>query len=263
VLKDDTIKEKFDGAKPGDELDIDLKTAFPSEAELSSMLNIKREEVDNLSSYFRVKVNEVKFFEKAEINQDLFDKLYGEGEVTSEEEFKEKIREELEEQLKPQSESKLAYDIKEHFVRKIDPKLPSEFLKRWLKESQQNENLTEEQIENDFPYFERDVKWDLIKNKIIKENEIKVEEQEVLDLAKRLTLQQFQQYGMMNFPEEQLEQYAKQILQKDEERRKVYEQKYEEKVIEHIKENIKLNEKEVTFEEFKKQAEEDQNKQSK
>ena len=263
VIKDEGEQKKFENAKPGDEVDIDLKKAYPSEAELSSMLKVEKEELENIENFFRIKINEVKIFENAEINQEFFNKLYGEGQVTSEEEFKEKVKEELKEQLKPQSERKLAEDIKNHFVKKIDPKLPSEFLKRWLKESQQqNSKLSEEQIENEFPLFERDVKWDLIKNKIVKDNEINVEESEVIDLAKRMTLQQFQQYGMMNFPEEQLEQYAKQILQKDEDRRKIYEQKYEEKVIEHIKENIKLNEKELTFDEFQKQVEEDQNKQS-
>ncbi len=263
VIKDEETKNKFENAKAGDEVDIDLKKAYPSEAELSSMLVMEKEDLPNIGNNFKVKINEVKQFEKAELDQNLFDKLYGEGEITSEEEFREKVKEELVEQLKPESERKLMEDVKNHFVRKVDPKLPGEFLKRWLKETQQNNNLTEEQIDNEFPIFEQDVKWDLIKNKIVKDNEIKVEESEVLEMAKQLTKQQFQQYGIMNFPDEQLEQYANQLLQKDEERRKVYERKHEEKIVEHIKENIKLEEKEVTFEEFKKMIEEEQNKQSK
>ncbi|MFO8235711.1 MAG: trigger factor [Bacteroidales bacterium] len=262
VIKEEEIKKQFEDAKPEAEIEIDLKKAYPNETELSSLLEVNKEELSNISDKFRIFINEIKKFEKAEINQEFFDKLYGEGNVTSEEEFNEKIKEDLQEQFKPESERKLHIDIKEHFVRKINPKLPSKFLKRWLKATQQNENLTEDQIDNEFPHFEEDVKWDLIKNQIIENNEIKVEEQEVLDLAKRLTQQQFQQYGMMNFPEEQLEQYAKQLLSNEEQKRKIHDQKYEEKVIEHIKENIKLNEKEVTLEEFKKQVEGDQNKQS-
>ncbi|MFP4017941.1 MAG: trigger factor [Bacteroidales bacterium] len=262
VIKDEEIKKQFEKAKPEDEIVIDLKKAYPNDTELASLLEVQKEELENISNYFRVFINEIKKFEKAEINQEFYDKLYGEGEVTSEEEFNEKIKADLEQQFKPESERKVHIDIKDHFVRKINPKLPSEFLKRWIKATQQNENLTEEQIDNEFPHFEHDVKWDLIKNKIIEDNEIKVEEDEVLELAKRLTQQQFQQYGMMNFPEEQLEQYAKQLLSNEEQRKKIHDQKLEEKVIEHIKENIKLNEKEVTLEEFKKQVEEDQNKQS-
>jgi len=148
-------------------------------------------------------------------------------------------------------------------VNKIDPDLPADFLKRWLKETQKDNKLTEEQIENEFPDFLKDVKWDLIKNKIIKEYEIKVEESEVLNLAKQYTLQQFQQYGMMNLPEEQLEQYAQEILKKEEDKNKLYDQKYQDKVVELLKENVKLNEKELTSEEFKEQIEKDQDKQSK
>jgi trigger factor len=266
MLKDDEIKSKFENAKPGDEIDLDLKKAYPNDAELSSMLNVNKEDLENINNQFRLKIDTIKKFEKAEVNQEFYDKIYGEGEVTSDEEFRQKIADELQEQLKPESDRKFAIDAKNHFVRKTNPQIPADFLKRWLKESQsqKDENqLTEEQIEEEFPRFIEDVKWDLIKNKIIKDHEIKVEEEEVLELAKKLTMQQFQQYGMMNLPDEQLEQYAKQVLQQEEQKRKMYEQKYEDKVIELIKEKVKLEEKEVTMDEFKKLVEEDQNKQSK
>jgi len=266
MLKDDEIKSKFENAKPGDEIDFDLKKAYPNDAELSSMLNVNKEDLENINSQFRLKIDTIKKFEKAEINQEFYDKLYGEGEVTSDEEFRQKIAEELKEQLKPEGDRKFAIDAKNHFVRKVNPQIPADFLKRWLKESQsqkEENQLTEEQIEEEFPRFKEDVKWDLIKNKIIKDHEIKVEEEEVLELAKQLTLQQFQQYGMMNLPDEQLEQYAKQVLQQEEQKRKMYEHKYEDKVTELIKEKVKLEEKEVTMDEFKELVEEDQNKQSK
>ena len=266
MLKDEEIKSKFENAKPGDKLDFDLKKAYPNDAELSSMLNVNKEDLENINSQFRLEIDTIKVFEKAEINQEFYDKLYGEGEVTSEEEFRQKIAEELKGQLAPESDRKFAIDAKNHFVRKVNPQIPADFLKRWLKESQsqkEENQLTEEQIEEEFPRFKEDVKWDLIKNKIIQDHEVKVEEEEVLELAKKLTLQQFQQYGMMNLPDEQLEQYAKQVLQQEEQKRKMYEQKYEDKVTELIKEKVKLEEKEVTMDEFKKQVEEDQNKQSK
>ncbi|HKL37481.1 MAG TPA: hypothetical protein VJ876_01215, partial [Bacteroidales bacterium] len=260
VIKDEAIKEQFLNAKKGDQIDIDLKKAFPNNTEISSMLNIDKEKAEQVEGMFRITIKEVKKFENAEVNQELFDKIYGEGNVTSEEEFREKIKEELQNHLKPESERKLAHDVKEHFVRKVNPAIPGEFLKRWLKETQND--LSEEDIEKDFHQFEKDVKWDLIKNKIAKDNEIKVEESEILEVAKQVTMQQFQQYGLANLPDEQLEQYAKEILKKDEDRRKLYERKYEEKVVEHIKEKVKLEEKEVTSDEFQKLIEEDQNKQS-
>ena len=262
VIKDEEIKNKFEGAQVGDEIVIDLKKAFPNDTEISSMLNIDKEKAENLEGQFRISITEIKQFEKAELNQDLFDKIYGEGNVTSEEEFRQKIKEELEEHLKPESERKLTQDIKKYFVEKVDPELPTDFLKRWLKETQQGENLSEEDIDNDFPRFQEDLKWDLIKNKIIKENEIQVDENEVLELAKQVTAQQFQQYGLGNLPDEQLEQYAPELLKKEEDRRKFYERKYEEKVVDHIKEKITLEEKEVTSEEFQKMVQEEQNKQT-
>jgi len=262
VIKEEEIKNKFEGARVGDEIDIDLKKAFPNDTEISSMLNIDKEKAESLEGLFRISITEIKKFEKAELNQDLFDKIYGEGNVTSEEEFRQKIKEELEQHLKPESERKLTHDIKEYFVGKVNPKLPSEFLKRSLKETQQGENLSEEDIEKDFPRFQEGLKWDLIKNKIVKENDIQVDENEVLELAKQVTAQQFQQYGLGNLPDEQLEQYAPELLKKEEDRRKFYERKYEEKVVDFIKEHITLEEKEVTSEEFQEMLQEDQNKQS-
>jgi len=260
VIKDEDIKKQFENAAAGDAVDINLKKAFPNDTEISSMLNIEKEKAEALEGLFRISIEEVKMFEKAEVNQELFDKIYGEGHITSNEEFREKIKEELEQQIKPESERKFAHDVKEHFVRKVDPKIPSDFLKRWLKETQND--LSEEDIEKEFSRFEQDVKWDLIKNKIAKENEIQVEEKEILELAKQVTQQQFQQYGLGNLPDEQIENYAQEILKKDEDRRKLHERKYEEKVVEHIKEKVKLEEKEVTSDEFQQLIEADQNKQS-
>ena len=260
VIKDEEIKKQFQDAAAGDAIDIDLKKAFPNDTEISSMLNIEKEKAAEIEGMFRIHIQEVKLFEKAEVNQELFDKIYGEGNVTSNEEFREKIKEELKQQIQPESERKFTYDVKEHFVKKVNPKIPGEFLKRWLKETQND--LSEEDIEKEFSRFEHDVKWDLIKNKIARENEIKVEEDEILELAKEVTRQQFQQYGLGNLPDEQIENYAKEILKKDEDRRKLHERKYEEKVVEHIKEKVKIEEKEVTSDEFQKLIEADQNKQS-
>ncbi|MFP4620238.1 MAG: trigger factor [Bacteroidales bacterium] len=262
VIKEEEIKNKFEGAQVGDEIDVDLKKAFPSNTEISSMLNIDKEEAENVEGQFRISITEIKQFEKAEQNQELFDKIYGEGNVTSEEEFRQKIKEEIEEHLKPESKRKLTQDIKNYFVEKINPELPIDFLKRWLKETQQDENFSEEDIEKEIPRFEEELKWDLIKNKIIKENHIQVDENEVLELAKEVTALQFQQYGLGNLPDEQLEQYAPELLKKEEDRRKFYERKYEEKVIDYIKERITLEEKEVTSEEFQEMIQEDQNKQT-
>ncbi len=260
VVKDEEIKNQFENLKAGDHIDIDLKKAFPNDTEISSMLNIEKEQAADIHGMFRIRIHEVKKFEKAPVDQNMYDKIYGEGNVTSDEEFRQKIAEELEKQIKPESERKFSHDVKEHFIQKIDPQIPGDFLKRWLKETQND--LKEEDIENEFDQFQHDVKWDLIKNKIARDYNINVEEEEIKQMAIEFTRQQFQQYGLGNLPDEQLEGYAQEILKKDEEKRKIRERKMEEKVIDVIKENIQLEEQEVTSDEFQELAKADQNKQS-
>jgi trigger factor len=255
MIKDKESKSKFKGARTGDHIDLDLKKAFPNTTDISSMLNIGKEDAEEIKENFRFIIREIKKFEKAGINQELFDKIFGKENVKSEEDFRNRIKVDLEKQLMFESEHKLAHDIEKTFVKKVNPELPSEFLLRWLKETQQSEKVSEEDIEKEFHHFEESVKWDLIKNKIIKENDIRVDEQEILQLAKLITMQEFQQYGMGNLPDEQLEHYAREILNKSEDKKKLYDRKYQEKVVNFIRENVKLDEKEVQWEEFQKMME--------
>jgi len=135
-------------------------------------------------------------------------------------------------------------------VKKAKVKLPEAFLKRWIVAT--NKEMTEEQVEKDFANYSDDIKWQLIKDKLIKEHELKVSEEEIIEFAKKSALMQFQQYGMMNVPEEHLESYAQQILQNQEERRKIFERKADDKIVNFLKATVKIEEKEVTTEEFNK-----------
>jgi trigger factor len=112
--------------------------------------------------------------------------------------------------------------------------------------------MTEEQVEADFAKYADDIKWQLIKDKLIKEHELKVSEEEIMEFAKKSALMQFQQYGMMNVPEEHLENYAQQILQNQDERRKIFDRKADDKIVTFLKATVKIEEKEVTTEEFNK-----------
>ncbi|MGC9355143.1 MAG: trigger factor, partial [Mariniphaga sp.] len=150
------------------------------------------------------------------------------------------------------SDRRFAYDTRDALVEKVNPELPEAFLKRWLKEA--NQDVTEEQIENDFDGFMKDLRWQLIKNVIIKENELKAEEEELLDLAKQFAHAQYSQYGIYNAPEDQLESFAKMILEKPEEKEKLYNKILEDKVIDVVKGKVTLEEKEVTREEFEEMA---------
>ncbi|HKK60170.1 MAG TPA: trigger factor [Salinivirga sp.] len=248
VMKDEDIKKQFEGKKLGDTVDFDLKKAYPNDTEIASLLEISKEDAAKVEGNFRITINEINKFTPAEVNQELYDKIYGEGTVTSDEQFREKIVEEIKENFKYQSEYKFMLDAKEKLIKKLDLDLPDEFLKRWLDAT--NKELTKEQIEEEYDKFKEDMQWQLIVDKIYKDNDFKVEESEVMDYAKESTRQQFMQYGLSYIPDEQLENYAKEIASKPEERRKILDKLAENKAVEFIKESVKIEEKEVSLDEF-------------
>ncbi|ALO14716.1 Trigger factor [Salinivirga cyanobacteriivorans] len=248
VMKDEDIKKQFEGKKVGDAVDFDLKKAYPNDTEIASLLEISKEDAAKVEGNFRITINEINKFTPAEVNQELYDKIYGEGTVTSDEQFREKIVEEIKENFKYQSEYKFMLDAKEKLIKKLDLDLPDEFLKRWLDAT--NKELTKEQIEEEYDKFKEDMQWQLIVDKIYKDNDFKVEESEVMDYAKESTRQQFMQYGLSYIPDEQLENYAKEIASKPEERRKILDKLAENKAVEFIKESVKVEEKEVSLDEF-------------
>lgn len=250
-IKDKEVKNAFVGCKKDDVIIFDPVKAFESRHEVGHMLNIKHEEADELNSEFRFTVTEILQFEKAELNEDLFKKLYGEDtEVKTIEDFRARIKDELANNLVYSSEHKFALDTRDALVEKMNIELPEGFLKRWL--IAVNKELTLEQIENDFDHFILDLKWQLIRDSIAKEHEIKVTPEEADVFAKRLALAQFQQYGMYDVPEEQLASFAKMMMEKPEEQERIYKKLFEDKVIEVVKEKVTLDEEEVSQEEFNK-----------
>ncbi|NOQ26872.1 MAG: trigger factor [Bacteroidales bacterium] len=258
-IKDADIKATFAGKKIGDNITFDVRKAYPSDSEIASMLKIDKEIAKVVNGDFQFNIKVVQRFDKAEINQELFDKAFGEGVIKSDEEFKAKITEEIKSNFVRETDYRFMIDAKQKFVEKINPELPTEFLQRWLTVVNEGK-FTAEQIKEEYPKFEDDLKWQLIKDQIIRDNEIKVEEADILEAAMEVTAAQFAQYGLGNLPKEQLEQYAQEILKKDDEKRKLYEKKFEDKVVDFIKESVKLDTKEVTVEEFKKLWEEEQKK---
>jgi len=261
-IKDADIKKTFAGKKVGDKVNFDIRKAYPSDAEIASMLRIDRDKAKLVTGDFQFEITKVQRFEKAEINQDLFDKAFGKDIVKSEAEFKAKLTEEIQKGFVKDTDYRFLIDAKQKLVEKINPSLPTEFLKRWLIAINEGK-FTPEQIEEEFPRFEEDLKWQIIKDQIIRDNEIKVEENEILDLAKEVTAAQFAQYGLANLPDEQLAVYAQEILKKEGERRNLYERKFEDKVVSFIKDSVKLDEKEVTAEEYQKLWEAEQKKDQK
>jgi len=250
MMKDDDQKVLFSGAKTGDEVVFDVKKAYPNDTEVASMLRIDKEQVAMLEGTFKCVIEDIQKFEKAVIGQDLFDKIYGEGEVKSEEEFRGRIREEIASNYERESEYRFMVDARETLIKKAKLDLPVEFLKRWMLET--NENITEEQLKEDFDKYEDDFRWQLIKEHLLMAQEIKVSAEEAMEMAKGMALNQYMQYGIPNVPDEYLKNFAKDMLSKPEEARRIYDQKAEEKLIAYIKSTVSLNDKEVSSEKFRK-----------
>lgn len=250
-IKDEEIKNSFVGCKKDDIIVFDPVKAFENKTEVAHMLNIKPEEAETLEGEFRFTVTEILQFEKAELNEELFKKLYGEDtEVKTIEDFRARIKEEIAGNLVYSSEHKFALDTRNALLEKTEMELPEAFLKRWLLTV--NKELTEEQLEKDFANIILDFKWQLIKDEIAKENEIKVSEEEAKDFAKKMALAQYQQYGIHDVPEDQLESFAKMMLEKPEEKERIYKKLHEDKVVAAVKEKATLTEKEISQEDFTK-----------
>ncbi|MDM8159127.1 trigger factor [Labilibaculum sp. K2S] len=249
-MKDEDAKKKFIGAKKDDVVVFNPAKAFENKSDVASMLGISKEEAETLDSDFQFTITEITKFVNAELNQELFDKVFGEGTVSSEEEFKNKIKEDIEKQLVNDSDYKFLIDAKAKLVKKAKIELPEVFLKRWIVST--NKDMTAEQVDTDFANYADEFKWQLIKNRLIQENDLKVSQEEVMEFAKKQALMQFQQYGMMDVPEEYLNNYAQQMMQNQDEQRKIYERKADDKVVEYIKGTVKLDEKEISTEDFNK-----------
>lgn len=249
MMKDDSVKKLFKGKMAGDSVVFDIRKAYPSDVELSSLLRIDKELLATVQGPFRIEIAEIMEFKKHELNQELFDKVYGENVVTSEKEFHDKLIEELKANYERESNYKFAIDAKDYLINKTKLALPLDFLKRWILEA--NEKMTAEMLDKEFADYEREFQWQLIKDQLVRENDIKVTEEELLDFSVALAKNQFYQYGLYNVPEEHIIQYAKEQLGKKEEARRLYEQKFEDKIYKFMKEKVKLDKKEITAEKFK------------
>jgi trigger factor len=250
VIKDEEIKKSFIGLKENDVVDFDLKKAFPNDNEVAGLLKKKKEEVEGIEGNYRFTITEITRFKPADLGKELYDKVYGEGVIATDEDFDKKIEEEISASLKVEGDYKLMQDIRKLVVEKTEFQLPEEFLKHWLLHV--NENTTAEQIDKEFDSFRSDLKWQLIKNKVARENEVKLTEEELQKEAETVTRQQFRQYGLFYATDEQISNYAKETLKREEDAKRIAEKILEDKVIGLLKEQVKVENKSVTVDEFNK-----------
>lgn len=225
------------------------------EAELASMLHVDKEVAATVKSNFSFEVKEITSFQPAAIDQELFDKVYGEGTVTTEEEFRAKVAETLAQQFAPESDYKFGLDARKAIEAKVgELELPVATLKRWM--AMTGEDASPEKVEEEFPAMVPDLTWHLVKEQIVKDLAVKVENEDVLEMARKITKAQFAQYGMMTIPDEIVDNYAKEMLKDKERINSLVERANEEKIVAAIKAVVTLNVKEVTPEEFYKMFEE-------
>ena len=250
-IKDAKVKASLIGLKKGDVVVIDLQEAFDNDAaKVAGLLNIDEETAAELKSKFQLTVKNVNRLEESDLNQEFFDKLFGAGAVTTEEEFTAKIKEEVEAMSAQDAERKLQNDLYNYTLEKIKFELPDEFLKRWLKAT--NEQLTDEELNKDYDSFAKNLKWTLIENKVIKDNQIEIKYEDVFDLAKQRLDAQFRMYSPQPLSDEQLGQYTVQYLQNKDNGTKIFEEIKAIKTLDFLKTVVTLDKKEITHEEFSK-----------
>jgi trigger factor len=246
----DTTQKELTGKAVGDTAEF-TKESFKDDFRLAGVLKVDEEVLAESSYKFSFTLTELSKIVPAELNQELFDKIFGEGVVKSEEEFKARIKEDAEKVFVGDSDRKFLMDVKENLLEKTKFDLPETFLKKWMRTSGEKP-LTEEEVEEQFPNMKEDMRWQIMQNRIISENKIEVNHQELVEFTKQLVLQQMAQYGQM--PEGvDLDQIAHNVLGNREEAERIGDQLFERKLLEYFKSSFKIDEKELTYDEFVKE----------
>ena len=255
-IKDDAQKKLFDGCKPGDIITFNPKKAYPdNDAEVAALLKVKKEEVTDLASDFSFQVTEIRHYQPAEVNQALFDRVFGEGNVKDEKEFRSKIAEQLKAQFVGNSDYKFLLDVRSHMEKKVgNLQFPEALLKRVM--LQNNQDKGEDFVEKNFEASIKELKWHLIKEQIVAAQKIEVKDGDLKAVAKNAIRAQFAQYGMSNVPEDVLENYADEQLKKRENMDNFVDRAVDLKLTEVLKNVVKLDEKKVSLDEFNKLMEE-------
>ena len=254
-MKNDEQKALFAGVKLNDVVTFNPFTAFDgNEAELASLLKVEKSEVAAHNDEFTFTVTEITRFVASEINQNVFDAAFGKDAVKSEEEFRAKIAEQFEARFEVESDYKLLMDVREYLMNKVGKLEFNEAILRRIMDSNKAEGETVS--EEDFQKSLTELRWHLVKEQLAKKFEIKIDDNDVLGVAKAATRDQFAQYGMANVPEDLLENYAKEMLKQEKTREALINRAVDVKLIQAIKAAITLNEEKVSVEEFNKKVSE-------
>ncbi len=241
------------GKKVGDSVQLKTKGLFKEDYLLSSALGVSREKAEKLNIEVSFVIEEINERQPAVLDQELFDKLFGKDTVKSEKELQEKIKEDTEKQFEQQSDQKLLNDITERLIEDTKFDLPSEFLRKWIQVSGENP-LTDDEAKEEFEKSEKGLRYQLIEGKIIKENDLQVQLDELKEFAKGFIKSQMAQYGHLDPQEEELENIATRVMSNQDEVKRLSEQLMSQKLLTFYKEHANLKVKEVTYDDFVKEA---------
>ena len=250
-MKGEDERKKFEGAKPGDIITFNPKKAYPdNDAEVAALLKVDKEQVKDLTADFSFQLTEIRHFQPAAVDAKLFERVFGEG-VKDEADFRQRIADTVKPQLQANGDFKFLQDVRKYMDKKVgELQFPEALLKRIMLNN--NKDKGEDFVEKNFKASLDELKWHLIKEQLVAANNVKVEDDDLKQIAKSAIRQQFAQYGMTNVPDDVLENYATEQLKKRENVDQFVDRAVDEKLTAVLKGVVKLNTKEVTLDEFNK-----------
>ena len=251
-IKVDDQKKLFDGSKLGDIITWNPRQAYPeSDVEVSGLLKIEKDQVGEHTGDFTYQITEISRFVKADLNQELFDQVFGKGNVKSEQEFRQKIADQMGQQFSVDSDYKFLLDVRAYMEQKVGKlEYPEALLKRVM--LQNNKDKGEDFVEKNFDASIKELGWHLIKEQLVAANNIKVDDNDLKAVAKEVARAQFAQYGMSNVPDEYVDNYAQDMLKKRENTEGLVDRAVDVKLTAALKQVVKLDEKNISLEDFQK-----------
>lgn len=253
ISLDEEARKPFIGKKVGDTVEVDVNVIYKTPSQRASILGVKEAELEGMDPKYTFTITQIRKFAEPEMNDEFFKLAFPAGDVKNEAEFNAKIDEQVRTELAKETEFKFTNDLRKYLLEKTNLTLPEEFLKNWLYRVNEGK-FSMEEIEAEFPQFLDMLRWDLIRRKVMKDNNIEITQEDIKAEAKELAMMQFQYYGMHTVADDMLENFVGSILGNKEEVHKLYDKVGERKVIEAIASQMKVNEKSVTPEEFQKLA---------
>jgi trigger factor len=248
-IEDKATKQQLMGASKGDRFIVDPMLVSRGGKDTAAMLGVKEEELEGLAKKFQITINEIKRMELAEMTQELFDKMYGEGEVKSEEEMRQRISADLGNMFVADQDRMLTRSVYENLLSNTKLELPNDFMKRWIRLSNEKP-ITQEEVEQHYDAYAKNLKWQLIQGNIFKANDIKLDNAEVVDFTKSLLVNNYAQYGIPAPADKELTEAAMDVLKNKEESNRIFDMMAEQKLTAFFKNTVKLKEKEVSYDDF-------------